>query len=419
MVSESLATEIQKLAPSAMIELFELDTTSLGGEIYRFHAGTNQLHQNVVWKGDTYVRYPVEVSGFEFAGQGQFPRPRLKVANILSAITLLTMDNDDLLGAKLSRKRTLAKFLDAVNFTGGVNPDADPNSEFPDDVYYIDRKASEDRDVVEFELASSMDLNSVMLPRRQIIQNLCPWQYRGSECGYTGPPEYDINDQRIATSGSHSTEAQAVLDHGANWRSKRSDLDHWNGQLTIAEASKFAECAKYSVAQQAASYGALATKDQYPLLATSVPGISYGVVKISEHNVLTFEAKGYWNGVLVTLAEQYRIGARVARYRYFDPAYASNYYVDVFYIQRYAQNISGECALATSTYNSILASRDSAHTAHATAETDYNTAVAALPEDDPIFAQDRCGKRLTSCKLRFGEKNPLPFGGFPAAGLSR
>jgi lambda family phage minor tail protein L len=30
---------------------------------------------------------------------------------------------------------------------------------------------------------------------------------------------------------------------------------------------------------------------------------------------------------------------------------------------------------------------------------------------------DACGKRLQSCFMRFGEDNPLPFGGFPAAGL--
>jgi lambda family phage minor tail protein L len=36
---------------------------------------------------------------------------------------------------------------------------------------------------------------------------------------------------------------------------------------------------------------------------------------------------------------------------------------------------------------------------------------------DPTL--DVCGKRLTSCKLRFGANNPLPFGGFPAAALTR
>jgi lambda family phage minor tail protein L len=33
--------------------------------------------------------------------------------------------------------------------------------------------------------------------------------------------------------------------------------------------------------------------------------------------------------------------------------------------------------------------------------------------------KDVCGKRLTSCKLRFGQNNPLPYGGFPAAALTR
>lgn len=37
------------------------------------------------------------------------------------------------------------------------------------------------------------------------------------------------------------------------------------------------------------------------------------------------------------------------------------------------------------------------------------------PVDDP--ALDRCGGRLSDCKKRFGENNPLPFGGVPGAGL--
>ena len=39
------------------------------------------------------------------------------------------------------------------------------------------------------------------------------------------------------------------------------------------------------------------------------------------------------------------------------------------------------------------------------------------PVTDP--ALDRCGGRLSSCKCRFGEHNPLPFGSFPAADLIR
>lgn len=37
------------------------------------------------------------------------------------------------------------------------------------------------------------------------------------------------------------------------------------------------------------------------------------------------------------------------------------------------------------------------------------------PTTDP--ARDRCGGTLSHCKLRFGENEPLPFGGFPASSL--
>lgn len=39
------------------------------------------------------------------------------------------------------------------------------------------------------------------------------------------------------------------------------------------------------------------------------------------------------------------------------------------------------------------------------------------PVDDP--SQDVCNGTLTACKLRFGENNELPFGGFPGTSLTR
>lgn len=194
----SITTEIQKLDPSAVIELFELDATVVGGSVIRFHAGTNSLKEDIKWQANTFLRYPVEITGFEISGQGQLPRPRLKVSNYLSAITALLMDYQDLIGCKVTRIRTLKKYLDASNFPGGVNPTADSTAEFPRDVFYIDRKVSESREVVEFELASSFDLAGVSLPRRQIIQNICVWKYRGAECGYTGTNYFKADDTPTA-----------------------------------------------------------------------------------------------------------------------------------------------------------------------------------------------------------------------------
>lgn len=198
---ETITSEIQKLEPSAIIELFEMDATAFGGDLLRFHAGTNSLRQNLVWQGNTYTAFPIKASGFDMSGNGQLPRPKLQVANVTGAITLLVLTYDDLLGAKITRKRTLAKYLDAVNYPGGTNPMADAMAEFADDVFFVDRKVTETRDLVEFELAAAFDVAGVQLPRRQIIQNVCVWRYRGGECGYTGTSYFDANDAAVGSAG--------------------------------------------------------------------------------------------------------------------------------------------------------------------------------------------------------------------------
>ena len=40
---------------------------------------------------------------------------------------------------------------------------------FPKEVYYIDRKTIENRQVVEFELSANFDLDGVRLPKRQVL----------------------------------------------------------------------------------------------------------------------------------------------------------------------------------------------------------------------------------------------------------
>lgn len=195
-------SELQSASPSAIIELFELQLVSAihgSSTLYRYHAGTNGLatNGNIVWAGNTYQAYPIEAEGFEWSGTGQLPRPKIRVSNILGTMTaiLLTL-SDGLEGAKVTRIRTMARYLDAINFTGGVNPYGTPSStsEWPREIYYIDRKTVETRDVVEFELAAAFDLAGVRVPRRQCISNICQWTYRSAECSYTGTSYFNEND---------------------------------------------------------------------------------------------------------------------------------------------------------------------------------------------------------------------------------
>lgn len=189
-----IESDVQRLNPGKKVDLFELDATTIGGDVILWHSGVSELGNDVVWQGNYYSRFPVEASGFLRTAKGPMPRPTLKVANVSGLIGALARELDDLVGAKVTRRRTFVKYLDAVNFTGGVNPSADPNCGFPDEVWFVDRKAAENGIFVEFELAAATDLAGVMLPRRQCIQNVCTWQYRSAECGYAGGAVADTND---------------------------------------------------------------------------------------------------------------------------------------------------------------------------------------------------------------------------------
>ena len=190
-VNLKIFSSLQDINPSAIIELFTLQLkTALHGSntLYRFHAGSNlNANGKIVWDGNEYLRFPVQATGFAFQ-KGQLPRPKLIVSNggnqgsslanlSFSAILLSvneTTAGNDLTGAVVTRIRTLAKFIDAVNFANGQNATADPNAEFPQEIYSIDRKSSENREVVEFELAAPTDLAGVRIPGRQCTRTVFP-----------------------------------------------------------------------------------------------------------------------------------------------------------------------------------------------------------------------------------------------------
>ena len=184
-VNSAVFSNLQSINPSAIIELFTLQLSNAlhgANTIYRFHAGSNlNANGKIVWAGNEYLRFPIQASGFAFQ-KGQLPRPKITISNatgLISAILLNvneTTTGNDLTGATVTRIRTLAKFLDAVNFPGNTNPlgTPDSNAEFPKEIYAIDRKSTETREIVEFELAAPTDLAGVRIPKRQCTRTLFP-----------------------------------------------------------------------------------------------------------------------------------------------------------------------------------------------------------------------------------------------------
>ena len=220
---EPLAEELLRLAPTAIIDLFEIQLTqAVNGvnDTLRYHSGKNGLTEDIKFGGKTYPAVPVEVDGFEFSAKGVLPRPTLRVANVNNAITSLILLYNPL-AAEVRRIRTFAKFIDTTNFDtnpaftresdvedflitqGGdtlieqtFNDTADADAKIVE-TWYIDRISSENPQFVEFELSPKLDLTNLALPRRT-IEEFCPWTYRaGRECPYVGDKCFTIDDQRI------------------------------------------------------------------------------------------------------------------------------------------------------------------------------------------------------------------------------
>ena len=191
--------ELNKINPSSVIELYELELTvglhiPTGNPdnldtVFRFHAGANLNNfGQIIFNSNSYQRVAVKAEGFEDTSTGTIPRPTLTFSNLggidkdstvmtmtdfLNVVNTVTPGND-LLNAKVTRLLPLASALDNANFVGD-NPFGTPSTDrLQDKVYYIDRKAVENRQIVQFELVSVLDMQNKKIPARIVTRDLFP-----------------------------------------------------------------------------------------------------------------------------------------------------------------------------------------------------------------------------------------------------
>lgn len=176
----------------AFIDLFEVDLQPFGGDVLRFHSGTNGYFGDVIWRGLAYPAYPIAVEGFELKNEGTYARPTMAVANISGLIYGINHDFNDLYGVVVTRRQVPVKYLDAVNFPNG-NPDANPTMEAVSR-YVVEGLTEETFEQVTYELATPVDCDNAIIPARTILADVCQWQYRGTGCNYDGPPVADERD---------------------------------------------------------------------------------------------------------------------------------------------------------------------------------------------------------------------------------
>jgi len=195
----------------AYVELFDVTLPS-GAKVYIFNGlddGTNNIYfpQKTISGGvyplKEYFALPIGIDGVEINGAGASPRPSLRVANIPTLTRSISnnedgtndeetlysiladeglLKNEDLLNTRIEYRRTL---LSNTYTSSDSNPSSSP-VEFPSQTYIVDRVSSEDNIMVEFELASPIDVEGVKLPGRYVIGRYCVWRYQGGTLNNEG-----------------------------------------------------------------------------------------------------------------------------------------------------------------------------------------------------------------------------------------
>jgi lambda family phage minor tail protein L len=201
--------DIQKPDIGDVVELYEVDCTSIFGEVLRFVPAplimdpTAPVPQPVIWRENTFEPRACASTGWSWDGQGPLPQPKLQIGNTDRQVSGLCIANNDLQGAIVTRHRVPLKYLDGM-------PDADPDIEFDPDIFVIDQKTLQNKMVVEFSLGAAIDIQGRLIPGRQVIQSYCPFLYRvwdgvefvysqsSKACPYTGDNFFDAGGSTVS-----------------------------------------------------------------------------------------------------------------------------------------------------------------------------------------------------------------------------
>lgn len=189
--------EAAKLEQEAIVEMFEVDLQHLDLGVFRF-SHTTTGDGNVTFDGNEYPPAPISASGFAWDGVGTMPRPSLQIAAKDLYFLNLVVDADDLVGTPVRRIKTFRKYLDDGTAAGN-------SVSFPIDEFVIERKTSQSRHSLSFELSMALDQQGVQIPRLLVLRDSCVhryrywlgdrWQYREVSCPYTGSALFKSNGE--------------------------------------------------------------------------------------------------------------------------------------------------------------------------------------------------------------------------------
>ena len=182
-MAENIAVkDLQKLDPgSELVCLYELEYVK-GSFIY-FMSGLDTDLTTVQMRDyndnsqiNTYIAIPAKIQGLEYKNDGAIARPLVNIANATNVFSnaIGTIDFDSFLGLKFIKRTTLKKYLH------GEGSATNPPTEFPRDVYLMDRIKGKTKTAVQIECVAPFDLQGVKIPARNILPDRCPFIYQGA-----------------------------------------------------------------------------------------------------------------------------------------------------------------------------------------------------------------------------------------------
>jgi lambda family phage minor tail protein L len=217
MPSASIFAVVRNFAVGELVTLFQIDLSNLGGSTYYFTNNVFEELRAISFGGQEYTPLPIMMEDIATSADGGPAQPRMMIATSGGPVNALISQYRDLRGARVTRLRTFAEFLDTrPDDAGGieVNPGADGDAILSTDLFLVDRKVAANKTMAEFQLVAPTDQDGVQLPLRVCKKRFCDKQYRinngDGTFTYTGrnnpcpwgqaPVEdggefFDINDQ--------------------------------------------------------------------------------------------------------------------------------------------------------------------------------------------------------------------------------
>jgi lambda family phage minor tail protein L len=157
--------ELRKLSQdSALIELFIIDLTQIGGGVYRFCNEASASGGAQVLGGVPYYPLPIVMEGWGINSTGAPQKPSVSVSNVSGELLSMVVNLGDLVGGKITRVKIFAKNLD-----DGTSPDS--SRIIGPEEYLIDQKTLHTNRQISWALSVAWDRPGTKLPIRQALKD--------------------------------------------------------------------------------------------------------------------------------------------------------------------------------------------------------------------------------------------------------